>query len=344
MPIAGPHNQENALAVTALARPLAAPRRATCARCSRASAACRTAPSSSRERGGVRWYDDSKGTNVGAPPRARSRASPTARSADPRRPGQGRRPRPLRAAGARQGARALVLLGEAAEKIAARSPAPRRSSRRGTLRARRAPRPPRAARPGDVGGCCRRPAPASTSSATTSSAAEQFQRLVRALPAEVECRWLRSSPSTASLFTDRAVAPGRSRAGDGLLGAARRSARRPGRQPASSSSRRPRRWSASPGMALAMHVDYRTLREPALIDALLGLLAGAARRGAARAGAQRAPGAGSSSAAVSFQPSELAKLALVPFLAYQIERKHDRVNSRELLLPTARGAPGCSPA
>ncbi len=38
---------------------------------------------------------------------------------------------------------------------------------------------------------------------------------------------------------------------------------------------------------------------------------------------------------LSVQPSELAKLALVPFLAYQIEKKHDRVNSRELLVPCA---------
>jgi cell division protein FtsW len=36
---------------------------------------------------------------------------------------------------------------------------------------------------------------------------------------------------------------------------------------------------------------------------------------------------------ISVQPSELAKLALVPFLAYQLEKKEGEVNSRELLVP-----------
>ncbi len=37
----------------------------------------------------------------------------------------------------------------------------------------------------------------------------------------------------------------------------------------------------------------------------------------------------------NFQPSELAKLALVPFLAWQIDRRQELINSRELLLPVA---------
>lgn len=85
-------------------------------------------------------------------------------------------------------------------------------------------------------------------------------------------------------------------------------------------------------MLLAMHVDYRKLREPALIGALvacslallflvlLGPELNATRRWIFLAG-------------VSFQPSELAKLALVVYLAYQIEKKQDRVNSTELLVP-----------
>ena len=40
-------------------------------------------------------------------------------------------------------------------------------------------------------------------------------------------------------------------------------------------------------------------------------------------------------AGVSIQPSELAKLALIPFLAYQIERKQERVSELSFLLPAA---------
>ncbi|QQR75088.1 MAG: putative lipid II flippase FtsW [Holophagales bacterium] len=87
-------------------------------------------------------------------------------------------------------------------------------------------------------------------------------------------------------------------------------------------------------MLLAMHVDYRKLREPAVVGSLVAaallLLAlvlvgpelNATRRWIFLAG-------------VSFQPSELAKLALVAYLAYQIEKKQDRVNSTELLIPAA---------
>jgi cell division protein FtsW len=38
---------------------------------------------------------------------------------------------------------------------------------------------------------------------------------------------------------------------------------------------------------------------------------------------------------LSFQPAELAKLALVAFVAWQLDRKAEIVNSRELLLPVA---------
>jgi cell division protein FtsW len=87
-------------------------------------------------------------------------------------------------------------------------------------------------------------------------------------------------------------------------------------------------------MAVVMHVDYRRLREPRVVYALLvgvivllvavlfGPELNSTRRWLFFAG-------------VSIQPSELAKLVLVPFLAYQIDRKLDCVNSRELLLPVA---------
>ncbi len=87
-------------------------------------------------------------------------------------------------------------------------------------------------------------------------------------------------------------------------------------------------------MFAVMHVDYRWLKKPQVVYTLLAgvvvlLVAvlfapelNATRRWLFIAG-------------VSVQPSELAKLALVPFLAYQIDRKRDRVNSRELLVPIA---------
>ncbi|HEY0514923.1 MAG TPA: putative lipid II flippase FtsW [Thermoanaerobaculia bacterium] len=85
-------------------------------------------------------------------------------------------------------------------------------------------------------------------------------------------------------------------------------------------------------MAWLMHMDYRRLRTPAVIYTLLAvalvLLVGvlfspqlnATRRWFFVGG-------------ISIQPSELAKLALIPFLAYQIERKEERVNELSFLIP-----------
>ncbi len=91
-------------------------------------------------------------------------------------------------------------------------------------------------------------------------------------------------------------------------------------------------------MLAVMHVDYRRLREPWVVYLLLlgalGLLVAVlfapqlnyTHRWLFLGG-------------ISVQPSEIAKLALVVFLAYQLERKPDRVNQRELLVP-ALGAAG----
>ena len=92
-------------------------------------------------------------------------------------------------------------------------------------------------------------------------------------------------------------------------------------------------------MMVAMHIDYRHLRRPVVIYSLiigaLFLLVAVlftpyvfnnARRWFFIAG-------------VSIQPSELAKLALIPFIAYQIDRKSDRLNSYAFLIPCA-GATG----
>ena len=85
-------------------------------------------------------------------------------------------------------------------------------------------------------------------------------------------------------------------------------------------------------MALAMHVDYRHLRRPAVIYALVAgavtllvLVLYGPEINATHRWFRLGP--------VSVQPSELAKLALVPFVAYQIEKKPDRVNQPAVLAP-----------
>ena len=87
-------------------------------------------------------------------------------------------------------------------------------------------------------------------------------------------------------------------------------------------------------MAIVMHVDYRKLRDRRVVYALVaGVLVllvavlfspqlNATRRWFFIAG-------------ISVQPSELSKLALVPFLAFFIDRRKDAVNSREVLWPAA---------
>ena len=87
-------------------------------------------------------------------------------------------------------------------------------------------------------------------------------------------------------------------------------------------------------MAVVMHIDYRKLRDRrvvyALVAGVLFLLVAvlfspqlnATRRWFFIAG-------------ISVQPSELSKLALVPFLAFFIDRRKDAVNTREVLLPAA---------
>jgi cell division protein FtsW len=85
-------------------------------------------------------------------------------------------------------------------------------------------------------------------------------------------------------------------------------------------------------MVWLMHFDYRRLRSPAVVWPLLGaslvLLCGVlfspqlngTRRWFFLAG-------------LSLQPSELAKLALIPFLAYQIDKRKGEVNQLALLVP-----------
>jgi cell division protein FtsW len=85
-------------------------------------------------------------------------------------------------------------------------------------------------------------------------------------------------------------------------------------------------------MGLAMHVDYRHLRRPAVVYTLLAaavVLLVLVLYGPEINGTHRWFRLGP----VSVQPSELAKLALLPFVAYQIDRKPDRVNQPAVLVP-----------
>jgi len=87
-------------------------------------------------------------------------------------------------------------------------------------------------------------------------------------------------------------------------------------------------------MAAAMHVDYRWLRLRLVIYPLV--LAAAALLVLAlllpeQHNVQRWIQLGG----LSIQPSELAKLALVPYIAYQIDRKAERADSGALLVPCA---------
>lgn len=88
-------------------------------------------------------------------------------------------------------------------------------------------------------------------------------------------------------------------------------------------------------MMVAMHVDYRLLRRPPVIYALLlgvlVMLVAVLFTPTVLNGARRWFFVGG----LSVQPSELAKLALVPFIAYQIDRKAERLHSYAFLIPCA---------
>lgn len=86
-------------------------------------------------------------------------------------------------------------------------------------------------------------------------------------------------------------------------------------------------------MATAMHVDYTLLKRPLVVYSLLGgvlLLLVVVLFGPALNQTNRWLFVGG----VSIQPSELAKLALVPYIAYQLDRKEAKVNRPEVLIPT----------
>lgn len=87
-------------------------------------------------------------------------------------------------------------------------------------------------------------------------------------------------------------------------------------------------------MFVVMHVDYRHLKSPFVVyPALLGVLV-------LLVAVLFAPTLNNSRrwlfvGGVSMQPSELAKLVLVSFIAYQIYRKKDRLSSYAFLIPVS---------
>jgi len=87
-------------------------------------------------------------------------------------------------------------------------------------------------------------------------------------------------------------------------------------------------------MVCLMYLDYRHLRRPAVVFSLFGLEL------TLLVGVLFAPELNATRrwffvAGISVQPSELAKLALVPFLAYLIEKREEQVNRASFLLPAA---------
>jgi cell division protein FtsW len=85
-------------------------------------------------------------------------------------------------------------------------------------------------------------------------------------------------------------------------------------------------------MIWLMYVDYRLLRRPVVIYSLLGgvlLLLIAVLFAPELNNTRRWFHFGG----ISLQPSELAKLALIPFLAYLIEKRETEINRAQFLLP-----------
>ena len=87
-------------------------------------------------------------------------------------------------------------------------------------------------------------------------------------------------------------------------------------------------------MVWLMHFDYRRLRSPVVIYTLLGIAL------VLLVGVLFSPQLNGTRrwflvSKLSLQPSELAKLALIPFLAYLIDRRQGQVNQLSFLVPAA---------
>lgn len=87
-------------------------------------------------------------------------------------------------------------------------------------------------------------------------------------------------------------------------------------------------------MWVAMHLDYRWLSRPTVIYPIF-LAVAALLLAALFSPTLNATRRWFFVGGVSVQPSELAKLALIPYVAYQIDRKYNRIESYALLVPCA---------
>src|SRR6185436_9499053 len=177
------------------------------------------------------------------------------------------------------------------------------------------------------------PAPASTSSATSSTAARCSRRSSARFSTLREGRMAKKLAVDKVLFTTVVLL-----LSFGLVmvySASAALARRAGGNTFLSPFLLKQAVAAGLGLALMiclMYLDYRHLRKPAVVYTLLGLEI------ALLAGVLFAPELNSTRrrifvAGISVQPSELAKLALIPFLAYLIEKRQEQVNSGAFLFP-----------
>jgi cell division protein FtsW len=86
------------------------------------------------------------------------------------------------------------------------------------------------------------------------------------------------------------------------------------------------------GMVAALRIDYRVLRRPGVVYALL-LASTLLLIGVLFLEPVNDTHRWIRMGALSFQPAELAKLSMVVFLAYHVERRAERVNDRVTLFP-----------
>ena len=293
---------------------------------------------------GVRYYDDSKGTNVGAAVAAlrglAERAVVLIAGGRDKRGAYA----PLVEALAQKG-RAVVLIGEAAERIAA-EPRGTRARRRAR---RRWPRPWRSRHrsPSPATPCSSaRRARASTCSATTRSAATSSLREVRALaaraqappaPREAPHERLLSSPANrrarkAADGPDRPGARGgrhrahRLRRGDGLQRERDRSRRCSFHDPQYFLKRQAIYAVVALGlMWVTSHIDYHRSRR--LTYPILGARHRADAPLRARLRPRRRRARWLALGPIHVQPAEMAKLALVLWLAYSLAKKADKIKT-----------------
>ena len=306
--IPGAHNRENAAAATAAARAAGHRRRRDRRGAARRSRASRTGSSSSREVDGVRYVNDSKATNTAAARRALA-AYDAPLHADPRRLAQGRGLRAARRARSGRTCAARYLIGETRRRARRRARPRRRPLRaRGDLADGRRGRG-RGAEPGR-----RRPALARLRELRPVPRLRGARRGVpaaRAEPVRVKRGQLESH--VLVLVTLGLVAFGLVMVYSATSASAALGGRRPGLLPQAAGdlrAARARRCWSSPRASTTGAL--RTLAPPLLVvepRACCVAVLVVGQRG------QRRPPLARRSGRATFQPSELAKLALAVWAA-----------------------------